>query len=119
MARMTTVVTKATGGNTKPVGLLYIEPDLQTLTAWLARHEPDPMLKQALDFALLEHDRRSCSCMGWAQPPPSTGPDASTRCRTRRRPSPWITEATVEDRASATGSASPTAPTTPRRFCAR
>jgi hypothetical protein len=24
------------------------------LTAWLARHEPDPMLKQALDFALLE-----------------------------------------------------------------
>jgi hypothetical protein len=25
------------------------------LTAWLARHEPDPMLKQALDFALLEH----------------------------------------------------------------
>ena len=24
------------------------------LTSWLARHEPDPMLKQALDFALLE-----------------------------------------------------------------
>jgi hypothetical protein len=24
------------------------------LTAWLGRHEPDPMLKQALDFALLE-----------------------------------------------------------------
>jgi len=24
------------------------------LTAWLARHEPDPLLKQALDFALLE-----------------------------------------------------------------
>src|SRR3954447_25783252 len=24
------------------------------LTAWLARHEPDPWLKQALDFALLE-----------------------------------------------------------------
>ena len=24
------------------------------LTAWLARHEPDPMLKMALDFALLE-----------------------------------------------------------------
>ena len=24
------------------------------LTAWLARHEPDPMLKRALDFALLE-----------------------------------------------------------------
>jgi hypothetical protein len=24
------------------------------LTAWLARHEPDPMVKQALDFALLE-----------------------------------------------------------------
>jgi len=24
------------------------------LTAWLARHEPDPMLRQALDFALLE-----------------------------------------------------------------
>jgi hypothetical protein len=24
------------------------------LTAWLARHEPNPMLKQALDFALLE-----------------------------------------------------------------
>src|SRR3546814_18192131 len=24
------------------------------LTAWPARHEPDPMLKQALDFALLE-----------------------------------------------------------------
>ena len=24
------------------------------LTAWLARHEPDPMIKQALDFALLE-----------------------------------------------------------------
>ena len=24
------------------------------VTAWLARHEPDPMLKQALDFALLE-----------------------------------------------------------------
>jgi hypothetical protein len=24
------------------------------LTAWLARHEPEPMLKQALDFALLE-----------------------------------------------------------------
>jgi hypothetical protein len=24
------------------------------LTAWLARHEPDPMLKQALDFALVE-----------------------------------------------------------------
>jgi hypothetical protein len=24
------------------------------LTAWLAQHEPDPMLKQALDFALLE-----------------------------------------------------------------
>lgn len=24
------------------------------LTAWLARHEPDPMLKQALDFALQE-----------------------------------------------------------------
>ena len=24
------------------------------LTAWLARHEPDPMLKQALEFALLE-----------------------------------------------------------------
>jgi hypothetical protein len=24
------------------------------LTAWLARHEPDPILKQALDFALLE-----------------------------------------------------------------
>src|SRR3546814_6511880 len=30
------------------------------LTAWLARHEPDPMLKQALDFALLEDlDRKS------------------------------------------------------------
>jgi hypothetical protein len=24
------------------------------LTAWLARHEPDPLIKQALDFALLE-----------------------------------------------------------------
>jgi hypothetical protein len=24
------------------------------LTSWLAQHEPDPMLKQALDFALLE-----------------------------------------------------------------
>src|SRR4030095_4189731 len=30
------------------------EPVAVDLTAWLARHEPDPQLKMALDFALLE-----------------------------------------------------------------
>jgi hypothetical protein len=42
-------------GNQSPLETtLGYEQVAVDLTAWLARHEPDPMLKQALDFALLE-----------------------------------------------------------------
>jgi hypothetical protein len=49
------VVNGLNPGNQSPlettIGYEQVAVDL---TSWLARHEPDPMLKQALDFALLE-----------------------------------------------------------------
>ena len=58
---MTTVVTKATGGTAKPVGVLYIEPDLQMpggkSTTALTDTGLDPAFTADLLSACLVHER--------------------------------------------------------------
>jgi len=58
---MTTVVTKATGGTAKPVGVLYIEPDLQEADAGagtaLEQTGLDPAFTADLLSACLAHER--------------------------------------------------------------
>jgi rubrerythrin len=58
---MTTVVTKATGGTAKPVGVLYIEPDLQVpdagSTTALAETGLDPGFTADLLSACVAHER--------------------------------------------------------------
>ncbi len=58
---MTTVVTKATGGTAKPVGVLYIEPDLQVPDAGsgtaLDGTGLDPVFTADLLSACLAHER--------------------------------------------------------------
>ncbi len=48
------VVNGLNPGDQTPLETTIGYEQVADLTAWLARHEPDPMLKQALDFALLE-----------------------------------------------------------------
>jgi hypothetical protein len=58
---MTTVVTKATGGNAKPVGVLYVEPPLQVWdagsTTALVETGLDPAFTADLLSACLAHER--------------------------------------------------------------
>ena len=58
---MTTVVTKATGGSAKPVGMLYVEPELQVLDAGsrtsLAESGLDAAFTADLLSACLAHER--------------------------------------------------------------